>query len=103
MVGEMGVHRGRSHRLVTWPVHDHREARQARRAGADAAFVSPVFATRSHPGAPSLGKAGSMRLARTLPMVRVALGGMDALISAEPACVSLPRGGRDQKRKAVPT
>lgn len=77
MAGEMGVHRGRSHQLVTWPVHDGREAKSARRARADVAFVSPVFPTRSHPGAPSLGKRRAERLARTLPMVRVALGGMD--------------------------
>lgn len=78
MPGEMGVHGGRDRGLVTWPVHDWREARTARRVGADVAFVSPVFATRSHPGAPSLGVRKAGRLARTLPMTRVALGGMDA-------------------------
>lgn len=76
--GEMGVHRGRSRGLVTWPVHDWREARRARQAGADAGFVSPVFATRSHPGAAALGPRRAGQLAQTLPMVRIALGGMDA-------------------------
>ena len=78
MRGEMGVHRGRSSSLVTWPVHNVREARLARQAGATVAFVSPVFTTRSHPGARGLGGRRSAALARTLPMVRIALGGMNA-------------------------
>jgi thiamine-phosphate pyrophosphorylase len=78
MRGEMGVHGGRGRGLVTWAVHDGREAAVAVRARADAAFVSPVFATRSHPGAGVLGARGAAALARRLPMVRVALGGMDA-------------------------
>ncbi|MDF2605073.1 MAG: thiamine monophosphate synthase [Sphingomonas sp.] len=76
--GEMGVHRGTSGAFVTWPVHDRHEARAARRAGAAIAFVSPVFATRSHPGARGLGMARAAALARALPMQRIALGGMDA-------------------------
>ncbi len=81
--GEMGVH-GRGSTgpggggLVTWPVHDRHEARAARRARADVAFVSPVFVTRSHLGAPALGVRRAAALARGLPMVRIALGGMDA-------------------------
>ncbi|WP_301073918.1 thiamine phosphate synthase [Sphingomonas sp.] len=75
--GEMGVHRGLSRALVTWPVHDRSEARSARAAGAAVAFVSPVFATRSHPGARSLGAARATALARMLPMTRIALGGMN--------------------------
>ncbi|MCD2316868.1 thiamine phosphate synthase [Sphingomonas sp. IC-11] len=78
MRGEMGVHRGRSRSLVTWPVHNAGEARLARQAGADVAFVSPVFGTRSHPGARGLGVRRAEALARTLPMVRIALGGMNA-------------------------
>lgn len=78
MRGEMGVHGGRGAGLVTWAVHDRREAAVAVRAGADVAFVSPLFATRSHPGAPVLGARGGAVLARTLPMARIALGGMDA-------------------------
>lgn len=81
--GEMGVHKGalgglRRGSLVTWPVHDRREARAAQRAGADVAFVSPVFATRSHPGAAVLGVRAADRLAAGLPMTRIALGGMDS-------------------------
>ncbi len=47
-----------AHRLgliVSMPVHDAREAHAARRARADLAFVSPLHATRSHPGAPRSG------------------------------------------------
>ncbi|MFL0415347.1 thiamine phosphate synthase [uncultured Sphingomonas sp.] len=77
MRGEMGVHGARAGGIVTWPVHDAREAAAARRAGADVAFVSPVFATRSHPGAPSLGARRAAALAGNLPMVRIALAGMD--------------------------
>ena len=63
-------------------VHDAREAAAARRRGADLAFVSPVFATRTHPGAPTLGRAGYARLAARLPMPVIAMGGMDAARAA---------------------
>ncbi|WP_242196466.1 thiamine phosphate synthase [Sphingomonas hankookensis] len=57
--GANGVH-GRTARnatgLATRPVHSMRERIAAEQAGVDAIFVSPVFATRSHPGAPALGR-----------------------------------------------
>jgi len=61
---------------VTMPVHDAREARRARRAGADAVFVSPLHPTRSHPGAAPLGTPAWLRLARQAGGRAVALGGM---------------------------
>lgn len=64
--------------LVTMPVHDAREARRARRARADGVFVSPLYPTRSHPGAPALGAAAWLRLARLTGAQPVALGGMTA-------------------------
>ncbi|MGV3729887.1 MAG: thiamine phosphate synthase [Sphingopyxis sp.] len=64
--------------IVTLPVHDAREARRARRAGAHAAFVSPLHPTRSHPGAPALGPAAWLRLARLAGGQPIALGGMTA-------------------------
>jgi thiamine-phosphate pyrophosphorylase len=64
--------------ILTLPVHDAREARRARRAGAHAAFVSPLHPTRSHPGAPALGPAAWLRLARLAGGQPVALGGMTA-------------------------
>ena len=55
----------RGRRLVrTAPAHDVGEAIAAARAGADLVFVSPVFATRSHPGGRALGMRGFARIAR---------------------------------------
>lgn len=68
-----------AHRLgliVTMPVHDAREARRARRAKADGVFISPLYPTRSHPGAPVLGPAAWLRLARLAGGQPIALGGM---------------------------
>ncbi|MBL8651868.1 MAG: thiamine phosphate synthase [Sphingopyxis sp.] len=70
---------GGAHRLgliVSMPVHDLREARVARRARADIAFISPLHPTRSHPGAPALGRKAWLRLARSTGAQPVALGGL---------------------------
>lgn len=72
---------GQAHRLgliVTMPVHDAREARRARRAQADGVFISPLYPTRSHPGAAVLGLGTWLRLARMTQAQAVALGGMTA-------------------------
>lgn len=74
--GENGVHGRRGDGLVTWPVHSRREAIAAWRAGADVAFVSPLFATRSHPGVRGVGAMRAAEYARGLPLWVVALGGM---------------------------
>lgn len=76
--GEDGVHGGRGPGLRTWPAHSRREAVAAIRAGADAIFVSPVFATRSHPGARALGRVRLGLMIRNLRVPVIALGGMDA-------------------------
>lgn len=60
-------------RLVT--AHSLRELGQARRA--DAVLLSPVFATRSHPGASSLGPLRFRLLAARSPAPVIALGGMN--------------------------
>lgn len=78
--GSRHVHNGR-HRATgirTAAAHSRREAIQAIRAGADLLFVSPVFATRSHPGARTLGRVRFGLLARALPVPVIALGGMTA-------------------------
>lgn len=62
--------------IVTMPVHDAREARRARRDKADGVFISPLHATRSHPGAKALGLAAWLRLARLAGSQPIALGGM---------------------------
>jgi thiamine-phosphate pyrophosphorylase len=76
--GEAGVHgQWKGHGLRTWPAHDRREVVAGIRAGADLLFVSPVFPTRSHPGAPSLGRVRLGLLIRGLDVPVIALGGMD--------------------------
>ncbi|QCB56597.1 thiamine phosphate synthase [Sphingopyxis sp. PAMC25046] len=62
--------------LVTMPVHDVAEARRARRSGADAVFISPLYPTRSHPKGSALGRAAWLRLARQSAAAPIALGGM---------------------------
>lgn len=78
LAGEMGVHGRRGAGLVTWPAHDRREAVAGLRRGADVLFVSPLFATRSHPGARALGPRRARAIAAGMPLCRIALGGMDA-------------------------
>jgi thiamine-phosphate pyrophosphorylase len=77
--GEEGVHGGvRGSGLRTAPAHDRREAVAAVRRGAEVLFVSPVFGTRSHPGGKTLGARAARRVSQGLPVVAIALGGMDA-------------------------
>ena len=86
------------------------------RAGARLVFVSPVFATRSHPGARALGPLRAAAIARGLPVLWMALGGMDAgrfrrlsglgfhgWAAIDAWQVARPHALGDQKRKAVPT
>lgn len=61
-------------RLMT--VHSLRELAQAHRARADAVLISPVFPTRSHPGASVLGPVRFRLLAARSQVPVIALGGM---------------------------
>jgi thiamine-phosphate pyrophosphorylase len=61
-------------RLAT--AHNLRDIGAAARAGAHAVLLSPVFATRSHPGAPGMGALRFNCLARLSPLPVLALGGM---------------------------
>ena len=61
--------------LVSRSVHDRSEALAAR--AADLVFVSPVHATRSHPGTPGIGIGAALELARIAGVPAIALGGMD--------------------------
>jgi thiamine-phosphate pyrophosphorylase len=61
--------------LVSRSVHDRAAALAAREA--DLVFVSPVHATRSHPGVAGLGLAAAAALARLAGVPAIALGGMD--------------------------
>lgn len=77
--GADGSHgRGPGQGLRSAPVHTYAEIRAAERDGAGLLFLSPVFPTRSHPGAPALGIARFAWLARRTPLPVIALGGMDA-------------------------
>jgi len=71
--GSHGRHRG----ALTAPVHSRREAIAAIRNGAKLLFASPVHATRSHPGACTLGPARLGLLIRGLTAPVIALGGMN--------------------------
>lgn len=64
--------------VMTMAAHDRRELERAARAGADAAFLSPVFETRSHAGTNGLGVLRARRLVRTAPLPVYALGGITA-------------------------
>lgn len=57
-------------------VHNRCELALANRLGADAVLLSPVFATRSHPGGASLGPVRFRLLARLARVPVIALGGM---------------------------
>ena len=68
---------GRGLGLRSAPVHNLAEIRAAERDGADFLFLSPVFPTRSHPGAPALGPEEFARLSRRTRLPVVALGGVN--------------------------
>lgn len=93
--------------LRTAPVHNRRELRAAFRGGADRLFLSPAFATRSHPGAPALGPVRFGLMARGHAGV-IALGGMDARRArrlqalGSSGWAAIDALTPDQKRKAVP-
>lgn len=65
--------------LRTSSAHCAADLRRAARAGADLIFLSPVFATSSHPDAAALGPARWARLARQAACPVAALGGIDGV------------------------
>jgi len=76
--GEQGVHNIAGPGLRSAAVHSLIEGIAARRRGADVVFVSPLFATRSHPRAPSLGPLRAAVIARHVGLPAIALGGVNA-------------------------
>lgn len=68
---------GRLRGALTAPVHSRIEAVAAIRAGAAMLFVSPIHPTRSHPGAPTLGRIRLGLMIRGLGLPVIALGGMN--------------------------
>ena len=75
--GADGGH-GRGRGMRSTPVHSFGEIRAAERNGAALLFLSPVYATRSHPDARALGLARFAWLARRTTLPVIALGGMNA-------------------------
>ena len=63
------------HRVLA-TAHGLREIGRANRFGAEAVLISPVYPTRSHPGASALGRVRFLLLARHARMPVIALGGM---------------------------
>ena len=64
--------------IVTSAAHSPRAVRSAAALGVDAVLLSPVFATRSHPGAPTIGPMRFARWVSESPIPVYALGGIDA-------------------------
>jgi len=62
--------------LLSLAVHGRRGLARGRLLRADAALISPLFPTLSHPGAPALGPHGWAWLARHAGRPAVALGGV---------------------------
>jgi len=62
--------------LAIATAHNMAEIAAANRAGADAVMLSPVFPTRSHPGARTLGALRFLLMSRYAAMPVIALGGM---------------------------
>ena len=75
--GADGVHNGRGPGIRTASAHSVGEIHRAERNGADLIFLSPVFATRSHPDARTLGPLRFASLARRTPVPVIAVGGMN--------------------------
>ena len=72
-----GAH-GRFPGALTAPAHSRAELVAARRAGVGLVFLSPLFATQSHPGARPLGALRFGLLARRAGLPVAALGGVTA-------------------------
>lgn len=78
LAGADGAHGRPGAGLRSASAHSLRELKAAERAGADLVFLSPVFATRSHPQAKPLGARRFALLAHQAKVPVIALGGMNA-------------------------
>ncbi|HEY4113044.1 MAG TPA: thiamine phosphate synthase [Rhizomicrobium sp.] len=73
----------RPHWILTVPAHSLAACATAKRLGADAVLLSPIFATRSHPGEPHFGAVRAMLIARQSPLPVYALGGINAASASQ--------------------
>ncbi len=78
LAGGQGTHGRPGRGIRSASVHNLRELRAAERAGVDLVFLSPVYPTRSHPGARALGARRFALIAHQAKVPVIALGGMDA-------------------------
>ena len=67
-----------SGKTVSASCHNRDELKKAEIAGADYVFLSPVFPTLSHPGAPHLGMKTFHQLVSETPLPVIALGGINS-------------------------
>jgi thiamine-phosphate pyrophosphorylase len=74
-----GIRRGRPTWIVTTAAHSRSAIAAARSGGADAVFVSPVFASASPSAGAPLGALRFARLARSARLPVFALGGINAI------------------------
>ena len=81
---------GPGHLILALAAHGgQRGAARARRLKPDCLFLSPLFPTQSHPGAPALGPLRWASLAQGLPAPCLALGGItSARLAAVPRCAA---------------
>lgn len=77
LLGPLLDWRRRAGKLLTVAAHSRGALARAAAIGADAALLSPVFATASHPGNDVLGPLKFRRLAAGASLPVVALGGID--------------------------
>ena len=103
-------HHGRGTRrgpgIRTWPAHSRVQALAGRKAGADLLFISPVFATRSHPGGRVLGARRAAAMLSGISTPAIALGGLNATrfrrLTGFYGWAAIDAWA-NQKRNAVPT
>lgn len=77
--------------LLTMSAHGAPGLVAARRIGADASILSPMFPTTSHPGSAGLGRVRWGLLRRQTPLAIFALGGID--MRSAPAAMALGANG----------
>ena len=73
-----GIHGCPGKGLRSASAHNLRELKRAERSGASLVFLSPAFATRSHPGSRPLGPVRFGLTARHARIPVIGLGGLDA-------------------------
>jgi len=73
-----GIHKGRGNGFWSASAHNLRELKSAERSGAALVFLSPAFATRSHPGRRPLGPVRFGLISRQSRVPVIALGGVDS-------------------------